>query len=73
MRGLIDGLLLTADNIDFMVHGLFDYSFFGHTVYITTTHVSIVMVMLILIIFSIIATITFLIRYLKQIDITIYL
>ena len=49
------GLLLSADNIDFMVHGLFDYSFFGHTVYITNTHVSILIVMLILMVFSVVA------------------
>ena len=49
------GLLLSADNIDFMVHGLFDYSVFGHTVYITNTHVSILIVMLILMCFSVIA------------------
>lgn len=49
------GLLLSADNIDFMVHGLVEYSFFGHKVYITNTHVSILIVMLILMVFSVIA------------------
>jgi F-type H+-transporting ATPase subunit a len=49
------GLLLSADNIDFMVHGLVEYSFFGHTVYLTNTHVSIIIVMLILMVFSVIA------------------
>ena len=38
-----------------MVHGLFSYSFFGNKVYITNTHVSIVIVMLILMVFSVIA------------------
>ena len=53
------GLLLSAaDNIDFMVHGIFKYKFFGHEVWITTTHVSILFVMLILIGFAIAANIT---------------
>jgi F-type H+-transporting ATPase subunit a len=48
------GILLSQDsNIDFMIHGLFKYHFFGHEVWITTTHVSILIVMLILIGFSI--------------------
>ena len=41
--------------MDFMIHGLFKYKFFGHEVWITTTHVSILFVMLILIGFSIAA------------------
>ena len=49
-------ILLTAgSDVDVMVHGLFKYSFFGHEVWITTTHVSLLFVMLILIAFSIIA------------------
>lgn len=43
-----------ADNIDFMIHGLFSYELFGHTVWITTSHVCILIVMLVLLIFSII-------------------
>ena len=50
------GILLSgADNIDFMVHGIFQYSFFGHEVWITTTHVSVLIVLLILIGFAIAA------------------
>ncbi|MBE5892131.1 MAG: F0F1 ATP synthase subunit A [Lachnospiraceae bacterium] len=50
------GILLSgAENIDFMVHGIFQYSFFGHKVWITTTHVCVLIVMLILIAFSIAA------------------
>ena len=49
------GILLSADNIDFMVHGIFKYSFFGHEVWITTTHVCLLMVMLIMLIFAVIA------------------
>ena len=50
------GILLSAgSDIDFMIHGIFQYNFFGHQVWITTTHVSILIVMLILIGFSIAA------------------
>lgn len=48
-------LLSSADNIDFMIHGLFKYSFFGHEVWITTSHVCILIVMLIIIGFAIAA------------------
>ena len=51
----IGPLLSSADNIDFMIHGLFKYSFFGHEVWITTSHVCILIVMLIIIIFAITA------------------
>ena len=51
----IGPLLSSADNIDFMIHGLFKYSFFGHEVWITTSHVCILIVMLILIVFAIAA------------------
>ena len=51
----IGPLLSSADNIDFMIHGLFKYSFFGHEVWITTSHVCILIVMLILIGFAIVA------------------
>lgn len=53
---MMQGILLSAGgDIDVMVHGLFRYSFFGHEVWITTTHVSLLFVMLILIAFSIAA------------------
>ncbi len=48
-------LLSAAAEVDFMVHGLFPYEFFGHTVWITTTHVCLLIVVLALIVFSIIA------------------
>ncbi len=48
-------LLSGADDIDVMVHGLVTYNFFGHEVWITTTQVSLLLVMLILIVFSIAA------------------
>ena len=44
-----------ADDIDFMIHGLFSYQLFGHTVWITTSHVCILLVMLVILIFAIIA------------------
>ena len=48
------GILLSGGaDIDVMVHGLLKYSFFGHEVWITTTHVCLLLVMLILIGFSI--------------------
>lgn len=50
------GILLSgADDIDFMIHGIFKYSFFGHEVWITTTHVCLLIVMLILVGFAIAA------------------
>ncbi len=45
---------LAATNVDFMIHGLFQYEVFGQKLWITTTHVSILIVMLILIIFGIV-------------------
>lgn len=44
-----------SDNIDIMVHGLVSYQLFGQTLWITTTHVSVLIVMLILISFCIAA------------------
>ncbi|MGL5258634.1 MAG: F0F1 ATP synthase subunit A [Lachnospiraceae bacterium] len=41
-------LLSSADNIDFMIHGVFSYELFGQTVWITTTHVCVAIVMLLL-------------------------
>lgn len=48
-------LLSSGADIDFMIHGLFSYKLFGHEVWITTSHVCILIVMLILIGFSIAA------------------
>ena len=48
--------ILLADDIDFMVHGIFKYNFFGlGEVWITTTHVCLLIVMIILIGFAIAA------------------
>lgn len=44
-----------TSDIDFMVHGIFSYELFGQTLWITTTHVCALIVILILLIFSIAA------------------
>ena len=48
-------LLSSGADIDIMVHGLFSYELFGQTFWITTTHVSLLIVMAILIGFSVAA------------------
>lgn len=52
-----DAILMSAsgDDIDFMIHGLFSYEFFGQTVWITTTHVCTLIVMLLMVIFAVAA------------------
>ncbi len=51
-----NGVLLSAGaDIDFMIHGIFSYELFGQTLWITTTHVCALIVMLALIVFAIIA------------------
>jgi F-type H+-transporting ATPase subunit a len=42
------GILLSAD-VDFMIHGVFSYEIFGQTVWITTTHVCLLIIVLALI------------------------
>ena len=50
------GIVLSGGGeIDFMIHGITKYSFFGHEVWITTTHVSIAIVMLLLMAFAVAA------------------
>ncbi len=53
----MQGLLLSegGPNIDFMIKGVFSYELFGQTVWITTSHVCIFIVMLIIICFCIAA------------------
>ena len=48
-------LAASADNIDFMIHGLISYELFGQTVWITTSHVCILIVMISLILFAVVA------------------
>ena len=45
----------SADNIDFMIHGLYKLNVFGQEVWITTSHVCIAIVMMVLVIFAIVA------------------
>ena len=53
---MTNGILLSGSaDIDFMIHGVFPYRFFGHTVWITTTHICMLIVMLVLIGFAIAA------------------
>ena len=48
-------LASNADNIDFMIHGIFSVNFFGQKVWITTSHACILIIMAILVIFAVIA------------------
>ena len=53
-----NGILMASDsNVDFMIHGIWKYPFqiMGQDVWITTSHINILLVMLILIVFSIVA------------------
>ena len=50
------GIMLSgSQDIDFMIHGVFSYELFGQTVWITTTHVCVLIVMLVIIVFCIAA------------------
>ncbi|NBJ93711.1 F0F1 ATP synthase subunit A [Parablautia muri] len=50
------GILLSGSTeVDFMIHGVFSYELFGQTVWITTTHICVLIVMLIIIGFCIAA------------------
>lgn len=51
------GILMNADNIDFMIKGIIPVNFFGNEVYITTSHCCIIIVMAIMIVFAIVARI----------------
>ena len=48
-------LLSAGTDIDIMVHGLFSYELFGQTFWITTTHVCVLIVMLVMLAFAIAA------------------
>ena len=48
-------LLSSADDIDFMVHGVFQYELFGQKLWITTTHVCLFIVILMICIFCLCA------------------
>ena len=48
-------LLSESSNIDFMIHGIIPVQFLGQTVWITTSHACILIVMAIMIVFAVIA------------------
>ena len=48
-------MLAASGDVDFMIHGLFKYRLFGQEFWITTTHVSILVVMLVLFVFALAA------------------
>lgn len=52
-----EAILMSAsgNDIDFMIHGLYQFQLFGQEVWITTSHVCIAIVMLFLVVFSIVA------------------
>ena len=51
------GILLSSEGtaVDFMIHGVFSYELFGQTLWITTSHVCVLLVMLIIIGFCLFA------------------
>ena len=48
-------LVAASDNIDFMIHGIFSYELFGQTLWVTTTHVCVLIVMLLIIALAFVA------------------
>lgn len=56
--GTANLLASSGSDVDFMIHGVFSYELFGHTFWITTTHVALLIVMLIILAFAIAARIT---------------
>lgn len=51
----VSALLLAGGDVDFMIKGLFSYELFGQTLWITTSHVCLMIVILLLTIFCIFA------------------
>jgi len=50
---MAQGILLSAEaEIDFMIHGVFSYNFFGNEVWITTTHMCMLIILLVLFVFG---------------------
>lgn len=46
-----------VDNVDFMIHGIYELEFFGQSVWITTSHVCILIVMLLMLTLGVVANI----------------
>lgn len=51
----MNSILLASDGVDFMIKGIFSYQLFGQTVWITTTHVCLLIAWLMLVIFALCA------------------
>lgn len=51
-------LISSGGDVDFMIHGLIKYHLFGQEFWITTTHVSVLIVMLVIMIFAVAARVT---------------
>ena len=47
-------ILATGQNVDFMIHGLIEFELFGQQLWITTTHVSMLIVMTLIIAFALV-------------------
>ena len=45
-------VLSSGTKVDFMIHGVFSFDFFGQKVWITTTHISLILVILTLLLFA---------------------
>lgn len=48
-------LILASEDLDFMIHGVFSYTLFGQKLWITTTHVCLLLVILVILTFCIFA------------------
>ena len=53
--GMIPMLLASDTEVDFSIHHLFGYEFLGQTVYITTSHICMFLVMATLVVFALVA------------------
>ena len=47
-------ILATGQNVDFMIHGLIEFELFGQQLWITTTHVSMLIVMCLIVVFALV-------------------
>lgn len=56
--GAANLLASSGQDVDFFIHGVFSYELFGQTFWITTTHVALAIVMLLVLIFAVAARIT---------------
>ena len=50
--GTVNLLASSGSDVDFMIHGIFSYELFGQTFWITTTHVAVLIVMLVILLFA---------------------